>query len=336
MIGQKLAQKLQDVVDHKDESKIVTMVDAIGNAGPRIFPEGISRNVWDIKNPRIVAALKRSLRKFSTTHMPSVSGSDFPFNKSYVKDIVFGGEIVNAKFEGELFAGTNFDCKQEYFNYEALASATVTVNVFSISKQAFIAEAIYGKANGQSVGDELYISVWGDVLYDQPIPEVDCSTHTYEIAQTSPGFSVQYTLWVSVIPITFSASVSLVLDLDWGWQICDSTAYAMVEIIPGASLVIDGDAEIDLLIIKAGFDLGGSFNTQVVPQGYIDGSQCQVGFDVQRQSSPMNIALVSYYQWRYCEFWIFDCHWGTHHQQTWFSWYMPAVDETLFDQSWDI
>jgi hypothetical protein len=56
----------------------------------------------------------------------------------------------------------------------------------------------------------------------------------------------------------------------------------MVELIPKATLSIAGGAEINLLIIRAGVDLTGSFNTQIRPQGYIHGANCSLGIDVRQ------------------------------------------------------
>jgi len=124
--------------------------------------------------------------------------------------------------------------------------------------------------------------------------------------------------------------------LSWGWSICDATLSVQVELIPKAELVLMGQAEIDLLIIKAGVDLSGSFNTRLIPEGVIDGSKCQVEFDVKLINDPMTIDFESYYATEKCKYWIFDCHWGENHKHTWFEWSLPAHEETLFDQQWKI
>lgn len=135
---------------------------------------------------------------------------------------------------------------------------------------------------------------------------LDCKEHTYPIASTTKGLDVSYTLWVSVIPgtfslvypshtsVTFKAGGKLTLTLNWGWQICDSDLSAMVELIPTATLTIYGQAEINLLIIKAGVELSGSFNTALIPQGYIHGSQCKIGLDLKQKTDPMTIDFTRY------------------------------------------
>jgi len=178
--------------------------------------------------------------------------------------------------------------------------------------------------------------VWDDVVYHKAIPSLDCKEHTYPIGHVQKGLSVSYTVWVSIIPITFTAGGTLELELDWGWKICDSDLSALLELIPGATLNVYGDAEINLLIIKAGLQLAGSFNTQLRPQGYIAGTNCSIGIDMRQVTKPMNIGLESYYAWRHCTLWIFDCKWGQHHQHTWYQWSHAPVDKVLYDKHWTI
>jgi hypothetical protein len=35
-------------------------------------------------------------------------------------------------------------------------------------------------------------------------------------------------VWISVIPVVFSASAGVTLNVDWGWSICDSELSALV------------------------------------------------------------------------------------------------------------
>jgi len=283
-----------------------------------------------------VRSVARDMNDRLPVKLPELQDSNFPFNKSWDESFTLGGKEVSIAFEGVLFAGTNFDCNQEYFNYEALAKADSNLAFFEWNKEAFLAEIIYGKYNGQIVGNEIYLRVWDDVIYSQKIPEIDCSEHVYPFYHTQKGISVSYTLWVSIIPVIFTAGATAVVDLDWGWQICDDKLSAMIELIPDLTVILDGDAEVYLLIVKAGMELSGSFNAEVRPQGYVAGSNCSVGFDVRFESNPTQIDLQSYYQFDKCEFWIFDCKWGDKHTETWFSWNSQGENRVVFDEEWKI
>jgi hypothetical protein len=119
--------------------------------------------------------------------MAEVENSAFPFNKSYNEDYSLGGKAAGVYFHAELFAGTNFDCNQTYFNYEGLALVNASFSFLGFYSPAFIAEAVYGREDGSPLANELYLQVFQDVVYDQPIPSLDCSVHTYPIANTAPG-----------------------------------------------------------------------------------------------------------------------------------------------------
>jgi len=265
-----------------------------------------------------------------------VYDSSFPYNVTYSKDISLGGKTVGADFSVDLFAGTNFDCNQQHFNYEGLAKASTNLEFLGWQKEAFLAEAIYGKANGQVIGDEILVKVWDDVIYQKKIPTLDCREHVLPIAHTQKGLSVSYTVWISIIPVTFRAGATLGLELDWGWQVCDSDLSALVELIPKATFTVTGDAEINLLIIRAGLELSGSLNGQLRPQGYIHGSNCSLGLDLKEIVNPFGIDFGSYYAWKHCKFLIFDCSWGDHHKQTWFHWQSSPVNRVIYEEDWKI
>jgi hypothetical protein len=362
-----LAYALETAIEAQDKHDIVTAVNAIGNAGPQFAS---LENTWRkvskalrVEDKDIQATVFHSLRKFPMvdvvrlftrqgllsrenalrllaanydTDTAQFLGSNFPYNKSFSRDYVVGGSRVNAKFDAELFLGTNFDCNQKYFNYEALAQTEAIVNFYSYRKSAFLAKAIYGKANGVLIGNEILVRLWDHVLYDQKLPTVDCSLHMYQIAHAAPGIHISYTVWVSIIPVTFTAGVDTDLKLSWGWQICDGDLSAMVELVPEGGIVLSGQAEINLLIIRAGLLLSGNFGVSLIPQAYIHGSQCTVGVDVELKTPPFGAQFEAYYAWRECKLWIFDCHWGKHNEHVFWGWHHPGVNQVLFKQEWKI
>eukprot|EP00003_Mantamonas_plastica_P033661 TRINITY_DN977_c0_g1_i1.p1 TRINITY_DN977_c0_g1~~TRINITY_DN977_c0_g1_i1.p1 ORF type:complete len:789 (+),score=287.66 TRINITY_DN977_c0_g1_i1:194-2560(+) len=264
---------------------------------------------------------------------------DFPFNKSYSYNHVSGGKHVSSDFSIELFIGTNgINCSHpnQWFNYEALAQAELTVSLWGHQETAFMAQAVYGADNGTHLADRIYLAVFNKVLYDKQLPQVDCSEHTYPIAHAAPGFHVSYTLWISIIPVTFTAGTTLTLDLSWGWQVCDTTLSAMVELIPQAQLTVSGDAEINLLIIKAGLQLAGSIGGSLRPQATISLTQCTAGVDLRQEDQGQSADFQAYYVTKKCKLWIFDCHWGEEDVKTLWSWNMPPVNKELYEKTWKI
>jgi hypothetical protein len=117
--------------------------------------------------------------------------------------------------------------------------------------------------------------------------------------------------------------------------------------------------ELDLLIISAGIELAAQVNTQIRPQAYIHGSECEVGFDVERTNNPMDAYFESFYQIKKCILWvraplrtahaqstqthrtrtttqIFDCHMENKDTQVWWQWTLPSSTEVLFNEDWKI
>ncbi len=349
-----LSDKLNGFLNRaSDAADLTVILNAVGNAGPNgiSLEANIQRLAPYANDEKYKALWISTFRKFPATEVMAKMPANlraiidsaaaprddlYPFNKNFSRDYKLGGESVNADFSFDLFLGTNFDCNQQYFNYLAYADVEAVVDVYDYSKSAFVAKATYGKANGVLQGNEIYVRFWDDVLYDQQLPTVDCNEHTYPLGHTAPGFSVSYTVWVSIIPVTFTASAALELNLSWGWQICDSQLSAEVELIPDAALVISGDADIDLLIIKAGLELDVDLDLEVRPQGYIHGSECTIGVDVELTYEPSSAQFDGYYAWDHCKYWIFDCSWGKHNQQTFWSWNTPASNEIVYNQQWKI
>lgn len=74
----------------------------------------------------------------------------------------------------------------------------------------------------------------------------------------------------------------------------------MVELIPDGGVVLSGQAEINLLIIRAGLLLSGGFDVSLIPQGYIHGSQCTVGVDIELQTPTFGAQFEGYFAWNHC------------------------------------
>lgn len=178
--------------------------------------------------------------------------------------------------------------------------------------------------------------MWGNVIYDQALPLIPCEQGSYPLAHATPGFTVSHTLWVSIIPIVFSASVSLDLTATWGWSVCPDQLSADVDISGDGEIVVTGSTYTDLLLLRAGFELDGTFQTNIIPTVSVLGTTCTVSFEVDANNQPMTAALTSYYEWRHCKFLFFDCQWGNHNQQTWWQWASQAKDSVLYKVSFPI
>ncbi|KAJ6242378.1 hypothetical protein M0813_22516 [Anaeramoeba flamelloides] len=282
--------------------------------------------------------LKRQIGRFLGKSL-SIENSDpnFPFNKDWKYDKIMGGKEVGAEFSMEFFIGTNFDCNQKYFNYKVMGNIELDLLLFGmVNVPGLQAHGEYGRQNGAKLLDEFFLKVFTKVVWQKPIPSLDCVEHTYPIAHTAPALDLSYTVFVSIIPITFYIKATLTLDLSWGWKICDDTLLAMIELIPAAGLTISGGAEINLFILKAGVELVGGLNGDLRPQGYIHGSECTIGFDLDFTSNPFNIKMDAYFEWKKCKFLIFDCHWGKHNEYDFFNWAEPSHNDIIYNVDYKI
>jgi len=278
--------------------------------------------------------------RLNENHFPilksKLGDDDFPYNRSWSGSVGIGGDEIGAQLAASLFAGTNFDCNHPTSNYEARGEAQFDVSLFGYTAKAVDAVAIYGRANGSPLANQIYLNVFGDIIYDQPIGPIDCLNHGADIAHTSPGFDISYTVWISVIPVTFEASTSLDLDLSYFWQLCPDQLSASLEIVPTATLAFGGSAEIDLLIVKAGIELTGQLKSSIPPKVELDGSMCEVEFEVDLNVDPTEIQFDAYLDIKSCKFWIFDCHWKKEETYTIFSFTEPSQTTVLYQQSWKI
>jgi hypothetical protein len=262
--------------------------------------------------------------------------SPFPYNKSYTGYFNLGGKVAGLDWTTNLFVGTNFDCNHPYFNFEGLAEVSATAKLFGERQQAFDAKIIYGQEYGSPLADAITLSVWGREIYNHPIPQVPCQGGTYPLFHFAPGFNVQHTLWVSIIPIVFQASAGLTLNLQWGWQICPAQLTAEINVEGDASVELSGSSYTDLLLLRAGFEIQGGLNAMIVPEAYLVGSECMVGFDIDESNTPMGASVTSYYQWRHCKFLFFDCGWGDYNQHVWWSYDIPAHNNVLLNITYKI
>eukprot|EP01117_Protostelium_nocturnum_P015013 TRINITY_DN577_c0_g1_i1.p1 TRINITY_DN577_c0_g1~~TRINITY_DN577_c0_g1_i1.p1 ORF type:complete len:841 (+),score=342.02 TRINITY_DN577_c0_g1_i1:80-2602(+) len=334
-----LVKEAKESQNGEHEGRAIDAIFAIGNAGPSVFTEVeevLSFNFQSHSSLKVQDKLVQMLQEsFEMDY--TLADADYPFSKSKTIDFKLGGKTVGARFQADAFLGTNFNCNQTSFNYKASGKASVNVLLFGKSKEAVGADAEYGQNGGSPLANSAHLRVWGKVIKTMNFPGLgDCITKTYPLGHIAPGFSVRYTIFVSVVPITFSASASLKLQLNWGWQVCPRDLYAEVSISPQATLVFSGDAKIDLLIIKAGTGLDGSLGAAIVPKAYAAGTRCLIGLSVDMVQQPLGLKLASYVQWKKCKLLIFDCKWGTRKEFVWFNWQRPAQNKNLWKQEFKI
>jgi len=329
---------LQEMNNQNDARKIEVCLHAIHNAGSKLFGRDDVIALAQMYSNHPQLRVRNALSVLINGNVFSAENSDYPINRTKQVEYSLGGSSVRAEFQAGLFLGTNFNCKNKNFNLKAEASASVDVELFSRKQRAVDADATYGQANGLDLADTAFIKVWGKVFKNIDLPRASyCPDDNYPLYHAAPGFSVSYTLWVSIIPMSFQASASLVLDLNLELKACTTDLSLSVNLTPTVSLVVMGSAEINLLVLKAGIDLNGEINSAIIPEAFVDGTLCTAGLDVSQHSEPMSVTLEAYAQWKKCHIlWIFDCEWGTQQSKDLLSWSLAESDKQLWSDKYSL
>merc|ERR1711916_302154 len=115
--------------------------------------------------------------------------------------------------------GTNLNCKNQNFAYEAYADIQSTLHLFGENQQAFNANFIYGQNGGSPLADAITLTVFDKPYWSKKVPGMEyCKSQTNSLGQPiTKGFQVDHTIWVSIVPITFTASADVSLSLEYQW-----------------------------------------------------------------------------------------------------------------------
>ncbi|KAH3763393.1 lipid transport family protein [Pelomyxa schiedti] len=274
-------------------------------------------------------------RKSSSYRVTRQSNPQFKHNYTYEKSVKLGGAAVSSVFGVTLSAGTNFDCSTANFDYSVFADVLSSTTLFGNTKGVFEAQAIYSKIDSMEQGNSMLVKIWGCTIFHHSFSVLDCLKHDTVISSISPGVATSYTIWVSFLPVTFTLSTSLNLNLNLGWQICDSNLSASIQVVPKAEMIFSGSAEVDLLLLQAGISLDGSFSTQLVPSVDLEGSLCSLDAQIRHQGIPAQAELAAYRRWKHCRLFHRDsCRWGPIKTKILWSWEHPSVDDVLVSGKW--
>ncbi|KAL0227673.1 hypothetical protein RCL1_003816 [Eukaryota sp. TZLM3-RCL] len=303
-----------------------------------LIHELIASGLNDVEERVVVTARDVAMKLYGKlpNFTPVLADSLMPFNYSWEVTKAYGGSTAGLDAKVELFAGSNLNCKQPTFNYEALARAQVNVHLFDASHSAAMAEAVYGKVAMKPLADKILVTVWDNVVYTKPLGAYDCKEYVRDLLQYAPGVSYKWVFFISVIPVEVSVSASLKLDVHWSWSVCDGDLSAIVSVLPEATIVISGRAEINLLVVAAGVELAGSVNSMVIPSAYAKGSLCTVGINARLRTKPMAVDVNAYWKLHTCFLWFFDCKLKDQHTHNVFHWAMNPVDTILYQKEWKI
>ncbi|KAL0245204.1 hypothetical protein GEMRC1_009284 [Eukaryota sp. GEM-RC1] len=261
------------------------------------------------------------------------------FHKTWSFRKRFGGSIAGLELNSKVEAMSNLNCKNPTFDYLASASGNVDLVLLGHHKSAIRAIAEYGKIGGAPAENQIDLKIFGKSIYHKSFPskQLDCSYHTIPVAHVAKGASVSYRIWV-IVPIKISAGASLKADLSFQWKICDTDLSAVIRAVPRAGVTISGKVESNLFFIKAGAKLSGKFDMSIVPEAFIHGTKCELGFNVKMKHHPLLAQLQVYLKKKHCslKFLRIKCKWKNKKNKTLFKYSRPERTKVLYEKKYPI
>ncbi len=196
---------------------------------------------------------------------------------------------------------------------------------------------MYGQNGASPLADVATLTAFGKPVWSQHVPVVSyCRSQSLPIGQVERGLHVSHTVWVSIVPVSFTAAADLKLALSWQWSLCSNDLSASVGVTPSAEVDVSGSTLVDLLVLRAGVDLSGTLAASVVPQVFVAGTACSAGVDAVVSKPGDSGELSGYYQWRKCKWLFFDCHWEDQHKRDFWTHQGAPSQSTLFNKTFSI
>jgi hypothetical protein len=273
----------------------------------------------------------------SIISLPGANDPTYPHSKSKDWSVKLGSHEFYLFAEAGYFAGTNFDCKHEDLNWKLAANARAGARLFHHEEDAFNAEAVYAVIAGGTVENRLRVKLWHYTLLDQKIlPDIPACPP--EVVKTlwsiKPGFSVQHTVVVGVVPVTFSAGISAQIDLKWGYFLCPQNMQARVDLRPSITISASAGITVHAPPFRAGISLSGSMNQEIRPTAAVNGNLCQFGVNIHRIQEPKRCSFDGWWQHWECTVHKFKphCGWSGKHDHPFWKWEGRAEDHPIWGE----
>jgi hypothetical protein len=253
--------------------------------------------------------------------------------KSYGLTYMAGNQSCGIQLTGSVLAGTNQGCKQPTRNL--LAGAYLNLDLWILNNKYSMIEAYaeYGYINGGAQRNGVKVSVFGYSLYSKSFPSLPCTLNTINILNTKKTFAASFTVYVSVLPVTFSVGTTLSLTVTAPYKICLTTWDASISLKPVGTVQLFAAVEASILLAKGGIRLEASVTQTVDPTAYISIGQCRVGIKASSITSPFSAKFLGYVQTRDCSDW---CNWGKVYDYVFWKWQSNSITKQLFDYYYQV
>ncbi|KAH7823568.1 putative lipid transport family protein [Monocercomonoides exilis] len=248
--------------------------------------------------------------------------------KSYELSYWVGNKSCGLELTGSVVAGTNKGCKKSTRNM--LLGAYASLNLYVLNCKLSLADAYaeYGYVNGASQRNAVDISLFSHSIYHKPFPELPCFEKSFRIVNASKSFTAKYTVYVSVLPVTFQVGVKLSFEATAPYRICLQTWDASISLVPKATVDLFADVSASILLARGGIKLSAKMTEKLDPTAYLSIGQCRVGIKATSYTDPLTAQFMGHVQVRDCSDW---CNWGPDHTYVFWKWSAPTIKKKLFD-----
>lgn len=254
----------------------------------------------------------------------------FPRNESLTHRFTVGDDkVASLMFESEVFAGTNWHCDEDYFNYEVAAASGSYLNIMGFHEELLGAEALYGKMAGKPMEDQLAFTLKGKTILQQDLSTEAKQCHENINSLTKviePLFQESWSLWSLPVPVNLVFNADIVGGLGFGFDICDTKLGAKIDLRPEADTILQIGVEAEFAHFKMGLMTSAQAGAGLTPTTFVEFSKCDAGVELDREVEKTEFSVAATFDVRECIWaqhqWE-NCHWS------------QATESPLFDETID-
>jgi len=232
-----------------------------------------------------------------------------------------------------MLAGTNKGCQADHRNFMIGAYFNLDVWVLNEKYSMVDAYAEYGYIGGVAQKNGIQFNAFGKNRYSQAFPDMPCVENTLNVLDIKPSKTFDYTVYVTILPITFSVGVTLGVKVTAPYHACIATSNASVGLMLVGSLSFFASAEASIMLAKGGIRLEAEVDQTLDPNAYLSISQCRIGFKATSTTSPFSAKFLGYVQTRDYWNWL---EWGEESQYIFWEWQSNGMTKELFNYYYEV
>ncbi|KAH7821961.1 putative lipid transport family protein [Monocercomonoides exilis] len=252
----------------------------------------------------------------------------FELCKSYGLSYWIGNSSCGVELDGSIVTGTNKGCEKE--SRDLLLGAYANLNLYVLDHKISLldARAEYSYVDGSVQSNGVDILLFNRSVYNKTFPDLPCIQKSKVIKPMKKTFSMKYTVYVTILPVTFKVGAQLQFEAEIPYEMCLATWEASVSFIPSVTVSLFADVSASILLARGGIMMSANVSEKIDPTAYLSIGKCQVGVKASSYTTPFSAKFVGHVQIRDCTDW---CSWGEEKEYVFWKWSSKAVRKELFD-----